>query len=65
MFAHTPGLSRQYMAWEGSFGATVLKIREKALKYRKLNYTIEVSSRASLPPLRQADTDVPLGVCDR
>ena len=53
------------MAWEGSFEATVLKIREKALKYRKLNYTIEVSSRASLPPLRQADTDVPLSVCDR
>ena len=52
------------MAWEGSFEATILKICEKALKYRKLNYTIEVSSRVSLPPLRQADTDVPLGVCD-
>ncbi len=32
------------MAWERSFEARVLKIREKELKYQKLNYTIEVCS---------------------
>lgn len=31
------------MAWERSFEARVLKIREKELKYQQLNYTIEVS----------------------
>jgi len=31
------------MAWERSFEAKVLKIREKELKYQQLNYTIEVS----------------------
>jgi hypothetical protein len=31
------------MAWERSFEARVLKIREKELKYQRLNYTIEVS----------------------
>ena len=31
------------MAWERSFEARVLKVREKELKYQKLNYTIEVS----------------------
>jgi hypothetical protein len=31
------------MAWERSFEARVLKIREKELKYQKLNYTIEAS----------------------
>ena len=36
------------MAWERSFEARVLKIREKELKYQKLNYTIEV--RAPLLP---------------
>lgn len=30
------------MAWERSFEARVLEIREKELKYQKLNYTIEV-----------------------
>ena len=35
------------MAWERSFEARVLKIREKELKYQRLNYTIE----ASLHPL--------------
>ena len=29
------------MAWERSFEARVLKIRERELKYQKLNYTIE------------------------
>ena len=32
----------QFMAWERSFEARVLKIRAKELKYQKLNYTIEV-----------------------
>jgi hypothetical protein len=36
------------MAWERSFEARVLKVREKELKYQKLNYTIEVSSPLSL-----------------
>lgn len=30
------------MAWERSFEKRVLTIREKELKYQKLNYTIEV-----------------------
>lgn len=30
------------MAWERSFEKRVLKIREKELKYQKLNFTIEV-----------------------
>ncbi|KAJ8520309.1 hypothetical protein ONZ45_g2846 [Pleurotus djamor] len=31
----------KFMAWERSFEAKVLKVREKELKYQKLNYTIE------------------------
>jgi hypothetical protein len=31
------------MAWERSFEAKVLKIREKELKYQRLNYIIEVT----------------------
>ncbi|KAI0676238.1 multidrug resistance-associated ABC transporter [Trametes maxima] len=31
-----------FMAWERSFEARVLKVRERELKYQKLNYTIEV-----------------------
>ncbi|PPR02009.1 hypothetical protein CVT24_011132 [Panaeolus cyanescens] len=31
----------KFMAWERSFEKRVLKIREKELKYQKLNYTIE------------------------
>lgn len=34
----------QFMAWERSFEKRVLAIREKELKYQKLNYTIEVCS---------------------
>lgn len=30
------------MAWERNFEAKVLKVREKELKFQKLNYTIEV-----------------------
>lgn len=30
------------MAWERSFEARVLKIRENELKYQRLNYIIEV-----------------------
>lgn len=30
------------MAWERSFEARVLKVRERELKYQKLNYIIEV-----------------------
>jgi len=30
------------MAWERNFEKKILKIREKELKYQKLNYTIEV-----------------------
>ena len=32
----------QFMAWERSFEKRVLRIRERELKYQKLNYTIEV-----------------------
>ena len=32
----------QFMAWERSFEKRVLKVRERELKYQKLNYTIEV-----------------------
>lgn len=31
------------MAWERSFEARILKVREKELKYQKLNYAIEVT----------------------
>ena len=31
------------MAWERNFEKKILKVREKELKYQKLNYTIEVS----------------------
>ena len=31
------------MAWERNFEKRVLKVRDKELKYQKLNYTIEVS----------------------
>ncbi|KAK7047463.1 hypothetical protein VNI00_006694 [Paramarasmius palmivorus] len=34
-------LMNEFMAWERSFEARVLKIREKELKYQKLNYIIE------------------------
>jgi hypothetical protein len=37
------------MAWERNFEAKVMKVREKELKYQKLNYTIEVC----LPPNHQ------------
>ena len=30
------------MAWERSFKKRILNIRDKELKYQKLNYTIEV-----------------------
>ncbi|KAI0641508.1 multidrug resistance-associated ABC transporter [Trametes meyenii] len=32
----------KFMAWERSFEGRVLKVRERELKYQKLNYTIEV-----------------------
>ncbi len=32
----------KFMAWERSFEARVLRVREKELRYQKLNYTIEV-----------------------
>ena len=32
------------MAWERSFEKKILKIRDKELKYQKLNYVIEVLS---------------------
>ncbi|EIW54849.1 ATP-binding cassette transporter [Trametes versicolor FP-101664 SS1] len=32
----------KFMAWERSFEARVLKVRERELKYQKLNYIIEV-----------------------
>ncbi|KAG6805575.1 hypothetical protein H0H93_004469, partial [Arthromyces matolae] len=31
----------KFMAWERNFEAKVMKIREKELKYQKLNYSIE------------------------
>jgi hypothetical protein len=41
----------QFMAWERSFEARVLKIRAKELKYQKLNYTIEVCELFAICPL--------------
>ena len=38
----------KFMAWERSFEAKILKVREKELKYQKLNYTIEVSNPFSM-----------------
>jgi hypothetical protein len=32
------------MAWERNFEKRVLKVREKELKFQKLNYVIEVHS---------------------
>ena len=32
----------QFMAWERSFEKRVLKVRERELKYQRLNYMIEV-----------------------
>ena len=40
------------MAWERSFEARVLRVREKELKYQRMNYVIEVSSWAVFTPLR-------------
>ena len=44
------------MAWERSFEKRVMKIRERELKYQKLNYTIEVLWNAiwyeDVPPAR-------------
>lgn len=37
------------MAWERSFEARVLKIRENELKYQRLNYIIEVRTLYPLP----------------
>ncbi|KAG5350514.1 hypothetical protein C0989_010730 [Termitomyces sp. Mn162] len=34
-------LMNEFMAWERNFEARVMKIREKELKYQKLNYSIE------------------------
>lgn len=36
------------MAWEHNFEAKVLKIREKELKYQKINFTLEVRHYPSL-----------------
>ncbi|KAJ4490185.1 multidrug resistance-associated ABC transporter [Lentinula aciculospora] len=36
----------KFMAWERSFEARVMKIREKELKYQKLNYIIEICFNA-------------------
>ena len=33
---------RQFMAWERNFEKRVLKVREKELKFQRLNYLIEV-----------------------
>jgi len=32
----------KFMAWERNFETRVLKVREKELKFQKLNYMIEV-----------------------
>ena len=46
------------MAWERSFEKRVMEIRERELKYQKLNYTIEVLWNAIwyevVPPARGA-----------
>ena len=43
------------MAWERSFEARVLKIRNKELKFQKLNFTIEVSGSSTLISVLIAD----------
>jgi hypothetical protein len=35
-------MSSQFMAWERSFEARIMKVRAKELKYQRLNYIIEV-----------------------
>ncbi|KAF8649184.1 hypothetical protein AX16_005982 [Volvariella volvacea WC 439] len=36
----------KFMAWERSFEARILKVREKELRYQRLNYNIEVALQA-------------------
>lgn len=45
----------KFMAWERNFEARVLKVREKELKYQKLNYTIEVRVLSYACPAGFAD----------
>jgi hypothetical protein len=47
LIAHALRLYK-FMAWERSFETKVLKVREKELKYQKLNYTMEVSNFFSM-----------------
>src|SRR5271168_2100295 len=42
------------MAWERSFEKRILKVRDKELKYQKLNYTIEVL-QIQLSPINLSD----------
>ena len=46
-----PALSSfmQFMAWERMFEKRVMKVRERELKYQKLNYTIEVRAVSNFP----------------
>ena len=37
----------KFMAWERSFEARVLKVRDRELKYQNLNYSIEVRGPAA------------------
>jgi len=39
----------QFMAWERSFEKRVMKIREREMKYQKLNYRIEALDFPSRP----------------
>ena len=42
-------INLQFMAWERSFEKRVMKIREREMKYQKLNYRIEALDFPSRP----------------
>lgn len=49
------------MAWERSFEARVIKVREKELKFQKLNYTIE--ARCSSPIMSEEPRKLTCAAC--
>jgi hypothetical protein len=40
-------INSQFMAWERSFEKRVMKVRERELKYQKMNYRIEARNLPS------------------
>ena len=45
----------QFMAWERSFEARVLKVREKELRYQRLNFLLEVCCYSAYKVRRRID----------